>query len=342
MTYPLEGANLWAYGHSYIGGDYNGQTTQQRYPYRVARRLGMVQTNRGLPGAWAQDIVLDAIGATNPVRNWAFGSPGVVLFDGATNDIKDAGEHYQALRGFESAVRAFVHYVSLSSKVEDDSGMIGKVGCAVQPITDFSAGHNVFGPAGSYTEVGWYVNGPTRQCIGVAGIDGTKGGVFDVILDGAQVATFQTKLMCLNSAKGNPYTPIVIPIDIPAGSGHNVRIRSLAPYGEGPYFDFLGSYSPTPPLVALVKPVYLPTATYAAYPGRASDFIVNKYADILDMVAAGLSNVMTIDPREGWNPYTMIGSDGLHPNARGNDHLATVVSEAIDGMVQNFSVGITR
>jgi len=336
----LEGVPLYGYGHSYLAGLHNGIAPGQRYMERTARRLGMAYVPRAVSGYQMQDAALDLL---NGPRAWTVGTSGVVVLDATINDTKNHGTDAQALRGYRWSLRAALRYLSLSSAIPEDSGSITPTGDGERiAVADFTGGHNWRMTAGQYGVASWsFTTTGSNMVIGFGGLDDSDGGEFDVLADGQVVAGIDTDNVCRTSATGRPYCPVTVQPTLADGP-HSiaVRPRGTAATGKGPYLDYVGTLSKTPPLIVLVRPLPLPGDGYLLADAAA----VEAYADVQFQEAATARaqgvNVVIVDPSPGWNPATMIGADGLHPSPRGHAHIADALCGLLAGY--DYSRGVTR
>lgn len=338
MTNPvLEGVPLYAYGHSYLALSHFGATAEQRYINRVGRRLAMNVVNRATGGWFMQDAAVDAIGTRRP---WAVGTHGVVVLDATTNNVLHAKGSAADLRGFEHGLRAFLQYVSLDYKLNEDHGLIRRSSGYLSAHPDFCSGQSWRlkpGQSGNATlaTVSW-----ERVVVGVGGHDGGSGGVFDVVVDGVVRATVDTNYQTVQTKYGGRrFVPIAVPLELGVGN-HTIQVRpagNAAASGSGPLFEYVARPAATPPRVVVMRGVYLPS-----YPEGVSDATYDAYNAIIDSVAAEFANVAVCDAAVGWDPATMVGSDGIHANGRGHAHLAGALEAAIGAAVTDFSVGVTR
>lgn len=331
MNPALEGVNLFAYGHSYMAMDFFGQAPQSRYINRVGRRLGMNVVNRATGGWRMQDVALDAIGTRRP---WTPGTPGVVVIDATTNDVLGTGQNAANLRGYEHSLRALLHYVSLSGKRDDDHPAVARVRGFLAAGADFSSGHNWQlrrGEVGSAT-VSWPYD---RVVVGFYGLAGDVPAApgFEVRVDGAVAAQVSCSGQTLGSSRTRGFCPIAVPLDLGAGT-HSIQVRPVggaASFASGPFLDFFGRPSAEPPRVVVVRALHTANAT------RDADY--DAYSAIIDRVAAEFLNVVVCDAAPGWAPATMIGLDGIHPNSRGNAHIADALEATLATV--DFSPGVT-
>jgi hypothetical protein len=328
----LEGVNLYAYGHSYLALDYYGMSPQQRYINRVGRRLGMNVVNRATGGWFMQDAASDAIGTRRP---WGVGTPGVVVIDATTNNARKTGASVLDLRGYEHALRALTHYVSLDTKLEDDNPMVGRAGGYIGAHVESSNGHNFRIPAGKAGHVTVNNLPWPKIVVGLCGIVGAS-GAFEVMLNGQLRATVATGGQTVATATGRRNsTPIAVPLD--AGPGvHSVHVRPAGggvSGANGPFLDYVGRLAAAPPRIFVVKGVPIPGVPASVF---------DQYNALIDEVAGELPNVTAVDPRPGWDVATMVGADQVHATARGHAHIADALEAAIAAGVTDFSTGVTR
>jgi hypothetical protein len=154
--------------------------------------------------------------------------------------------------------------------------------------------------------------------VGCFGLYGSGGGSFDILLDGSVVKTFSCDQQTsdIPRSKARSIVPMAFPVSAAQGS-HTIQVRRAGrPVGNGtgPFLDYIGVVSPTPPRIVVVKGVNMLPGGYADVPGAGSGQF-DAYNAVIDTVAAELPNVSVCDPRTGWVPATMVGADSVHPNA---------------------------
>lgn len=331
MNPALEGANLYAYGHSFLAGEVDGQTPGQRYVNRLARRNGMTVTNRAVSGSRMEEI------ARRVLQTWQPGSPGVVLVDGATNNVLGHGPGAAAVRGYRNALRALAWYLRCDLVLEDTHPGVYRTGGATNAHPDSSGGTN------------WTLakDAPGQAQLGVQGFDrrialgftalqaNGVAGAFDVLVNG-QVE--QVVHLGDQTAIPGGTTPKVVTVQ---GSGGDqvitVRRAGGASTGlPGPFLDWVGFESATPPMLGLVTCV--PPAA-GVLPNDAE--WLDPYNQAITDVAAELGHhVFVSDPRAGFDPAWMISPDRVHLSALGHAHHA----ETIDADLQRLTWerGVTR
>lgn len=346
-----EGVPVYAYGHSYLAGDYFGQLAASRYINRVngRARFGSL-TNRAVSGFRMQDAALDAVGTRDAGKTWAPGSKGVVVLDCTLNDVRSNGGSAQALLGYRHSLQSLLHFLSLQATPTESAAWTHTGGMASATFTDAYQGTNSRLTPGTTGTVSTQLVG-TKGVIGAAGLSGVAAGdSFEVLVDGAVYTTFSTHLQGLSSSASGAarnWVPMVIPLVGLTDTTHTVAVRSLnnaTLTGTGPFVDYLGYHSATPPTIVVMKVARITAAGYAGGGAGATDATVDAYNQVIDEVVAlaathGLTNVLVCDPRPGWDPATMLGSDGMHPNARGHAHLAAALARTL--ALVDFAAGVT-
>lgn len=344
MNPALEGAPLYAYGHSYLASLANGIQPGQRYINRVADRLRMTLINRAVSGSEMLDAAMDMLNGPNA---WTPGTTGVVVLDATTNTLKNYGDDPQAMRGYKWSLRSALRYLSLSSALPEDAGALTKTGDGEQTSgDDYTGGHLWRMTKGQHGAVTFpFTTKGGNLVVGFGGRSDGAGGEFELLADGAVLSKWDTDNVCRPSMKtGRASCPFVADPLLPDGP-HQFTIRptgDLPATGNLPYLDYVGTLSKAPPLVVVVKA--LDTPGWGNYPGRACSETVDAYNAIIDAEVGEhrrhADNVTVCDPRDGWEPGTMIGPDKLHPSARGHAHIA----DALCGVLADvdYSPGVTR
>jgi lysophospholipase L1-like esterase len=115
------------------------------------------------------------------------------------------------------------------------------------------------------------------------------------------------------------------------------NVKSIIDYLRGPGFS---------PTIVVVLDTTCTTAGYARYTTPPTDTDVATYNQYLrDVVATYPSDgsILIADPYTGWNPSTMTGPDGQHPNDRGQAYIAQAIRVALGTGTfrEGQNVGIT-
>lgn len=342
----LEGVPLYAYGHSYLASLSNRVSAGQRYINRTADRLRMSLMNRAVSGSEMLDAAMDML--YGPTA-WSPGATGVVVLDCTTNTLKNWGEDAQAMRGYKWSLRSALRYLSLSSAVPDDAGSLKLSGDGEQTDSDDYTGGTLWRMTkGQNGNVSFNFNFKSNNLvIGFGGRSDSIGGEFELLADGAIVSSWDTDNVCRPSMKtGRTYCPFVADPILPDGS-HTMLIRptgGLPATGGLPYLDYVGTISKTPPMIVVIKALNVPD--WSLWPGGATADTVAKYNAIIDAEVAEhrkhATNVLICDPTDGWNPKLHVGSDGLHPSARGHAHIADKLTSLLTVANVDFTLGVTR
>lgn len=252
----LEGASLYAYGHSYVASDNFGNNSAQRYINRVLTRGRFgVLTNRAVSGYRMSDSAMDAIGTRDASKKWTVGSRGIVLIDSTANDVLFNGVSTRALLGYRNSLRALLHFVSLGSIV-DSASWTTSGSIVTNPIADSYGGSTLRMAAGQSGTVSTTFSG-TSVVVGALGLTGTSGGSFEILVDGTVRGTYSTNAQGMESAASTisrAWVPVSVPITGLSSGSHTIQVRPAgggAANGDGPHLDYLGIVSSTPPLIVL-------------------------------------------------------------------------------------------
>lgn len=298
----LEMVKHWGFGTSYIKGG-AGADEGTRFADRVAKRQNALSyTNWGNAG-WRAEMILATVRA-----NWVLNSRALVTVCCAYNDVNQFGNSGAVVTTREG-FRGILAYLSAQVNL---------------PITDtaFSWGPNwtagATSTAGAYVDVAW--TGDTAHLI-VDYVSGTAPTLTATTPGGG--ATVKTVNV------GGYSFPVSYGVITLSGFGsgpHTVRITAT---GSGTAtIRGLLVQSPTPPTVAWFKEGPATswtggaTATYNSY-------LKDTYLPAMAAVAATFANVVPVDVDANWNPTTMLGPDGIHPNDVGNAYIATLIEKAL-------------
>lgn len=313
---------LIGYGHSWVASALAAST---RWLERVSERLHTPLVLRAQNGSTAEDLANTVIG-TNAYEP---GGRGLVIMETGAAEIRDATpwDTVPKAISIEENLRAAVLAV-LGGPRDNVDGNAG------WSLNDFWArgaggwGANLTEPKASggawlYTTypgddaakefpAGTYV-----VALGSIAHDYMPGATVDILLDGEVVHTVDTDDATWDdTALGSGH--IARLVTVPAGGGE-IRIRKDDVDGTMMIVDYVAPLAPDPAQVVLVREVL----------GAKQ---VNDLAQAaLDAAIADLNpaHVTVVDPRPGWNPDTMLGGDGIHPNDRGTAHLAEAVEKTL-------------
>jgi len=332
QTLPvIEGLSAIFFGDSWTANDVNN-TAGGRWPLRVARRTGMVVSNRAFSGYCAADIAREAIATTAPANPVAPTTSGVIINAGNLNDLRltdnalTRASNLYALRAFVAAAQAFSRtesstITSKSSASHWQSNSLPGIVSADECLGLTSA---VFSTA--YSGIWLDVPVPTAGdyvilCLGTDGssirgtrITATQGGVnVATSTDGAHQPTGSGYPS--NTAYGNMG---ILVRGLSAGTLRLTFDAQGLTSAQG-WFDALIPVNRVdPPAIILTKPPLPINATWAK-PALLAAINAN-----VDTIAAEFPEAVTVcDMSIGWNAATMVGSDGLHPNDLGEAHIAS-------------------
>lgn len=323
----LEGTPLYVHGHSYLAIDTFGQGPAQRYPARVARRQGMTQVNHAVGGSQMIDTAQQIL-----LGHWSVGQVGTALLDCTLNDLIVNGYGELALRGYRNALETITAFTGLASLREESDAAISKFGAQrVNPYPYATAGQNWVVTTGQLGAASHTFYG-TSLVLGLAGLTNPTGGTFEVLVDGQVHGAFSCHDQC---APSHFATPMVYRLDGLADALHNVVVRPLGntPTGDGPFLDFIGTPSPAPAALVLVR------ALMVRHPAVTAEGLA-AYNGIIADVAGQRPNVYVADPEPGWDPARMVGADDVHLTAEGHAHIADAVMAAMSGIP--FSAGVSH
>jgi hypothetical protein len=299
---PLEMVNHWGFGTSYIKGG-AGADEGTRFADRVAKRQNALSyTNWGNNG-WRAEMILGTVRT-----NWVPNTRAFVTVCCAYNDVNQFGNSGAVITTREGFRGILAH---LSAQVS-------------LPITDaafsWSAGWTagVTSTAGSFVDVAW--TGDTAHLV-VDYINGTAPTLTATTTGAGTVAKTVNV--------GGYFFPVTYGVMTLSGFGpgaHTVRVTATGT-GTATVRGLLVQ-SPNPPLVAWFK-----EGPAGAWSGGATatynGYLKDVYHPAMATVAAGFTNVVPVDVGTDWNPATMLGPDGVHPNDAGNAYIATKIEQAL-------------
>jgi hypothetical protein len=113
----LEGLPFFVYGASYEGADINNTSSATRYPFRFARRFGLVQTNRAISGDESSDMFFN-LSELNSTRRLVPGTKGLIQVSGVLNDALRSGTAQYRDTTFKNNLKACIYRAFCSTLVE--------------------------------------------------------------------------------------------------------------------------------------------------------------------------------------------------------------------------------
>jgi lysophospholipase L1-like esterase len=327
----VEGLTALLYGDSWSASDVNN-TPGARWPLRVARRTGLTVTNRAMSGYCTADIARQAIATASPASPIVAGTSGVVIHAGGINDLrltddaKTRASHLYALRAFVAVAQAM-------SRLESSSGTITKgtpSAWQTNGLTGQASGDENIGLTSAVfnTAYSQYIDVPISAAgdyvILTHGTDGTS-------IRGARITATQAGSTTVVASMDAVHQPTGSGYPSNTGYGNSgILVRGLSVGTLRITFDAQGLTGPqawfdalvpvnrvSPPAVILTKPPLPTNATWAK-----PTLLAALHANVDTIAAEFPEAVRVVDLSAGWNPATMLGSDGLHPNDLGEAFVA--------------------
>lgn len=319
----IEKMPVYAYGHSWIASDLQS-TAGARWTDRITSRLRLgTFTNRAVQGSSLQDIANHVIGSGDGAP-WVPGTKGIIFLQGGALELNGSGLSVagtRKLRSIEENLRAAILRIQ-SGTVEEIRGATGWTISAgwTESLTQTQASggnHSYTTTQGSEVHknlaAGTYIVN-LRGLPGTAS-GGSAGGIAEILVGGTVVHTVNT-----DEATWDDNT--IIPghisrlIVIPSG-GAELRIQKSDVTAGFVIVDSVSPLLSTPPEIFLNREVI----------GTQADN--NQLQSTIDNTIAGLSHITSINLTDGWSSSTMMGSDGVHPNDRGQAFIALEVEKAL-------------
>lgn len=308
---------LYGYGNSWMDAAGFFGALPSRFGFSL---LG----NRAVGGHRVQDTAITAL--SPGVGEWTPGS-GVAVVNDLGNNLADPDDAANRGAALESA-RALCAILSSSAKTES-TGWTFSTSPAWADTAMGYAGASGESYAISTTD-GAYVDFPVPAGTSYLTVFGGDGAAFKTgtvtVTQGGRTFTKATnekaRVTAYRAALG--VAPVVVRLDGMSAGTARATFTTGGVAGAVSAVDCLLTLSPNPPTIVWIKPV---AVTATGYTGKAS--LLSYLRSIPDVLAQEFPNVVVVDPAAGWDPNTMLGPDGLHPNAAGWAHVGDAVSAAL-------------
>ncbi|NIL77583.1 hypothetical protein [Rhodococcus sp. B10] len=308
---------LYGYGNSWMDAAGFFGALPSRFGFSLSG-------NRAVGGHRVQDTAITAL--SPGVGEWTPGS-GVVVVNDLGNNLADPDDAANRGAALESA-RALCAILSSASKTEST----GWTYSSSPAWSDTAMGYA--GASGdSYaisTNDGAYVDFPVPAGTSYLTVFGGDGAAFKTgtvtVTQGGRTFTKATN----EKARATTYraslgvAPVVVRLDGMSAGTARATFTTGGVAGAVSAVDCLLTLSQTPPTIVWIKPV---AVTATGYTGKTA--LLTYLRSIPDVLAQEFPNVVVVDPAAGWDPTTMLGPDGLHPNTAGWAHVGDAVSAAL-------------
>lgn len=318
----LNGINYVAYGDS--TGVVKSYTTALFVDMIAADAQVATVANRHIGSDTAQDMALRMNGSSRP---WSIGQGGLVTVVVGGNDIGRFHDSDVGKRGYVNSLEAALCILRADTRYED-----GNVVTGTWTVITGAA----FASAGRYstcnspgTSVSIDFTGSDLTFLLLGSTDQTSGSPFEVLVDGHPYGTGTTVAQGIPSInKPYPWVPVPFTVrGLDPSVTHRATLRHTGTQGQVLAVDSALRWGRNPPRVTLFPPPILLSSGYAAYPSpyaTEEDSLEFKalFRDVLARFPADGSVVAADD--SGWDPGTMTGGDGLHPDTEGHRYLADV------------------
>lgn len=323
-----EGVAVTAYGHSYLASDAGNAIPGTRYINRLNRRRGWSSLlNRAVGGSFMADAAILAMGVT--ASKWTPAAPptnaGIMFIQCLANDVIQQGASVKALAGSTNAFRSLCTLAKASSRIESSTfALTGTwtTGTDVRYSGNSLIRSTVLGSTATATWTG------TDVALVLWGIDGAA-ATAEIRVDGVLVKSIDLSDQMVTTIQTNAVVPICIPLTGMSNTSHTIEVRHAGPGGNFIFVDALlplNTVSPTQ-VVVVKDPFINPGGGYPNY----SDAAMSRHHTMIDNVAAEFSNqVLVVPPPPDWDKATMLGPDGVHPNAYGMDVMAYNIGHSLD------------
>ncbi|OZD63113.1 hypothetical protein [Rhodococcus sp. 06-1460-1B] len=275
---PAELADLYVYGDSYGAGAWSTAAAHRYFNRIVARLRSVNSSNRATSGNTLADTVADA--ANGSGKLWAPGAKGVVVVDGALNEVIKATAatgSAQDVIGAPNNLRSLLRILRAGIWADELDASFTYTGTwpnVALPVARAGSAKRTT-VVGSTAEIAGYV--PTAIDLVFIGWAPTLAAcTFDVKVGGTTYAsvvasnTFYSTNV--KTAGNNSYGPLVFRVSgLPAGS----KTISVAFTGGDMYFDgYLNPTNLAPPSIVLAKALKL--STYQATQTASASLLVTR------------------------------------------------------------------
>lgn len=331
MISHLELMNVWAFGHSWQGSNSNA-TANARYFERFAsrHRMGTI-TNNGISGRTIGDIAMANLGGTFA---WTVGTKALILSACYINDITLLGDSLAAQQGFQHALRSCLsRWTSIAIKAANTAAFVymgsGWTTPSVPLITSTPPAASAVGSTGgaqwTTTTVGdsfsVLVPGDSADLIFIARAAGA--GLYTAKLASTTVGTLDLTLPTGQD------TPAVMKLRGLGAGNHTVTVTLTS--GTSMTIDSMNMPHPTPTLGAIIAEGDCVGGTL---PSGATDLTYTVaqalYRKLQAAVVAEYPSFIWVDLQaNGWNPATMVTSDGKHPHDAGCAFIADILDQKL-------------
>jgi hypothetical protein len=324
----LDGRTMYDWGNSWLAG-----SPASSYAQIAADALGCSgHVSFATSGYRMQDTSQSMIGPVDG-QPWVSRTGGVVLIGDLLNNLIEADTSANRAAASEG-LRASVATLCAGARVEQ-SGFTFSNFLDTANAKTYASGGSIAIASSSTATATIPVAFPGTNYLLLAGLSGTngeRGGIFTIKQGGVTLATKDTDARTVYGKNARDYNNVAVRLpDLAAGTLDVTYSTSGRPSPTYGVIDALLPQMQTPPLIIVVKPIQTTINTHdkpalLAYLRTVPDTIAAEFG----------SHVLVVDPAPGWDPSTMLQSDGLHPNALGHAHIAAAVVEAIQRRIQRY------
>lgn len=340
----LETMPLFAYGASYEAADLQCTALNRALLKLQGRHRMGTLTNNALSGSGVDSMAIRALG--NTATKWVAGTKGLIYFNPIHNSLFGGGfTSAKAIAAITNGVHACLCAFASSSKVE--SGVATKTGTWSSDSNSSWSGGNaaLTSTTGDTIDFTVVVNATGTVDIIVNAIDSASAvGIafppspFTVWVDGVQVGGTRTEsdqaYDTIVSVENNGIGRYAVTLTGLTAASHTIRVKKEA--GAGTTYLWVDQVlvrslpSVATPVVMFKMPK-LDWAVITAYGfATITDSELAAANAMLDAEAAQFSNVILVDPTQGWDYTKHIGAaDGIHPNDRGMALYTSKTEQAI-------------
>lgn len=335
----LTGIPFFAYGHSYLAAD-TVNTPATRYVSRWATKRAMALTNGAVSGQTMMDFAGHVIGTsgTYPVNQ-----RGIVLVDGPINDatrITPDPKQSDPQAGFYQSLQALLFRLMTLSLVEETDASYTYTGTWSAATTNVAySGGNLRRTGTQNDQVSIATSSGTDFALLMWAVYNSTTGNASITVDGSLLTNVNNPRCGTSPNSSSIVAPVIVPITRLNAGSHTIVVKKTDAAANLIYVDALFKLNPTPPLIVVNKGGYITQAGYNSQSGGTalgSDATVDVYNALIDAAVVSVrtaypaARIVVTDPNaNGWDKISMVGSDGIHPNDKGEAFMLNLIDSAV-------------
>jgi len=345
---PMEGNNLWGYGHSIVAGVGATQPDRCFISRLISQTLSKISANFGVSGQTmgqtANNMTGSATGQTD--KGWISGQSGLVILDSQINSVINvtSAQDAQEKIGFQTGLKTALRILRSDQWIaETDASCVYTGTWATANVVNVKGGTckstNVLGAKVTIT----VPPSESEICLMLVGFPGATNGNFSVTLNGSAY-TPETTTCNNQTTVTSQWSIMSVRVSGLSNVSNNTIVLTNQSSGKDLYFDGYITRNTRPPGIIVMKDAIPTTAGFAingADTNRnlANLQIFNGYIDTICKSAEfNDGNVQIADPNPYWD--NLMFMDGVHPNNWGHSVYAYSVKKAAERL--KMGIGLNR